>query len=99
MGTNSRYDKFRPVSDGAADEARALHTIAELVGKHWPLTDRTIAGQISHVLDSAAIELNAGRAMPIGLRRSVLGLADALRAAMDPRTKPTDTPTPPLPGT
>lgn len=98
MGTNSRYDKFRPVSDGAADEGRALHTIARLVGEHWPLTDRAVAGQISHVLDSAAIELNAGRAMPIGLRRSVLGLADALRAAMDPRTKSTDTCTPPVSG-
>jgi hypothetical protein len=99
MGTNSRYDRFRPVSDGAAGEARALHAIARLVGEHWPLTDRSIAGQISHVLDSAAIELNAGRAMPIGVRRSVLGLADALRVAMDPRPKSTDPRTPPPSGT
>lgn len=85
MGSNSRYDRVRPVSDREAGEARALHVIAELVSRTRPSMDPTTAGQIAHVLDATAIELNAGRALPIGVRRAVMGLADALRAAMDPR--------------
>lgn len=89
MGSNSRYDRVRPpVADHVAGEARAFHTIAELVGKNPPALDRAIAGQIAHVLDATAIELNAGRAVPIGVRRAVLGLANALRIAMDPCTSP-----------
>lgn len=86
MGSNSRYDRYRPVGQREADEASALHTIAELVTHMRPQLDRRMAGQIARVLDAAAIELNAGRALPIEVRRAVLGLADALRTAMDPRT-------------
>lgn len=73
------------MSDAEAGEAWALHTIAELVRGSWPGQDRAVRGQISRVLDAAAIELNAGRALPIEVRRAVLGLADALRVSMDPR--------------
>jgi hypothetical protein len=88
VGSNSRYDRVRPVSDREAGEARALHTIAALVTHTPPPMDRTTAGQIAHVLDATAIELNAGRPLPIGVRRAVISLAAALRATMDPRTGP-----------
>ena len=89
MGGNSRYDKDLPVDSQEADEARALHTIGELVRARGVAgLDVGLRGQVAEVLDSAAIELNAGRAIPIGLRRAVTGMADGLRAAMDPRNRP-----------
>ncbi|MGI8817444.1 MAG: hypothetical protein ACR2G2_19760 [Pseudonocardia sp.] len=85
MGSNSRYDRYRPVEDHEADEARALHTLGELVSRPTtPTLTRTVRGQIAHVLHATAIELDAGRAMPIGVRRAVLGLADALRIELAP---------------
>lgn len=88
MGSNSRYDRDRPVGDREAAEARAFHTIARLLAHHPELiTDRAVAGQVAHLLHNSAIELDAGRPLPIGMRRAVRGLADALRAAMDPRPK------------
>jgi hypothetical protein len=36
------------------------------------------------VLDAAAIELGNGRPVPVGVRRAVRGLADALRREMQP---------------
>jgi hypothetical protein len=36
-------------------------------------------------LHETAIELNARRAVPIGVRRAVRGLADELRTVLDPR--------------
>ena len=36
------------------------------------------------MLHAAAIELDNGRPMPIGVRRAVRGLADALRREMAP---------------
>jgi len=89
VGSDSRYDKYRRAAgDREAEQAQALHTIAGLVRQAQPPMSRRTAGQIAHVLDAAAIELNAGRALPIGVRRAVLGLADALRAQMDPRSDP-----------
>ena len=91
MGGDSRYDRYRrPAGDREIEEASALHMIAELVTRTHPPINRTTVGQIAHVLNAAAIELNAGRALPIGVRRAVLGLADALRIQMDPRTGTTD---------
>ncbi|MHA6797616.1 hypothetical protein ACVGVM_29530 (plasmid) [Pseudonocardia bannensis] len=89
MGGNSRYDRDRPVGDREAAEARAFPAIAELLA-HRPelITDRAVAGQVAHVLHDSAIELDADRPLPIGVRRAVRGLAAALRAAMDPRPKP-----------
>jgi hypothetical protein len=98
VGSNSRYNRVRPVGDIEAGEVRALHAIAELVTRSCPALDRTITGQIAHVLDATAIELNAGRAVPIGMRRAVRGLADALRAAMDPRLGTPGTGAPRSPG-
>jgi hypothetical protein len=36
------------------------------------------------VLHETAIELNAGRAVPIGVRRAVRALANELRSILDP---------------
>lgn len=84
MGSNSRYDRTRPVGDREASEARALHLIGELVGSYPGISDPDVAGQVSHVLHATAIELGNGRPVPIELRRAVRGLADALRRAMQP---------------
>ena len=89
MGGTSRYDKARPVADREAQQARALHTLAELLAaRPAPLTalsDR-VRGQIGQVFHMTANELGDGRAVPIAVRRAVLGLADAVRLDLDPRT-------------
>jgi hypothetical protein len=85
MGSNSRYDRARPVDDREAAEARALHVIAGLVEDYPGIPSREVAGQVAHVLHAAAIELDAGRPVPVGVRRAVRALADALRRDMQPR--------------
>lgn len=98
VGGNSRYDRDRPVNDLEAREARALHTVGELVRSRGVTgLDARLRGQVAQVLDSAAIELSAGRALPVGVRRAVAAMAGGLRAAMDPRTGP-DAPTTPVAG-
>jgi hypothetical protein len=70
MGSNSRYDRDRPVGDREAAEARALHLIGELVGNYPGISDPHVAGQISHVLHATAIELGNGRSVPIEVHRA-----------------------------
>lgn len=86
MGSNSRYDRARPVGDREAAEARALHLIGELVGDYPGISAPDVAGQVAHVLHATAIELGNGRSVPIELRHAVRGLADALRREMKPPT-------------
>jgi hypothetical protein len=86
MGSNSRYDRARPVGDREAAEARALHLIGELVGRYPGISNSDVAGQVAQVLHATAIELGNGRSVPIEVRRAVRGLADALRREMQPRT-------------
>ena len=87
MGSNNRYDHDRQATGREADEARALHVMGELVsGQSGLVLNRASAGQLAEVMHATAIELNAVRPVPVGVRRAVLGLANALRAAMDPRT-------------
>jgi hypothetical protein len=87
VGSNNRYDSDRRATDREADEARALHAMGELVSNQSGLVlDQASAGQLAEVMHATAIELNAVRPVPVGVRRAVLGLANALRAAMDPRT-------------
>jgi hypothetical protein len=60
VGSQSRYDKPRPVTDQAADEARALHTLAELLdARPAPLTELSdrVRGQIGQVFHMTANEL------------------------------------------
>jgi hypothetical protein len=60
--------------------------MGELVfGQSGLVLDRSAAGKLAEVMHAVAIELNAVRPVPVGVRRAVLGLANALRAAMDPR--------------
>jgi hypothetical protein len=89
MGSNSRDDRARPVQDREAREARALQAISDLVRSRPEMVlGSSSRGQLAEVLSEVAIELNAGRAVPLGVRRAVRGLADALRAESDPRTAP-----------
>jgi len=69
-----------------ADEAMALHAVAEVVGRDPipPIDTSEVRRQVSAILDAVGIELNNGRAVPIGVRRATLGLANALRLALDP---------------
>ncbi|RZT85552.1 hypothetical protein EV383_2425 [Pseudonocardia sediminis] len=83
----NRYRQEQPVDPQTDAEARALRTIAGLLDGDNPVVgDRAVAGQVGQVLRSSANELAHGRALPIPVRRAVLGLADAIRAALDPRT-------------
>jgi hypothetical protein len=90
MGSNSRYDRARPVSDHEADEARAFHTLAELVfDKPSLIADRRLLGQVAQLLHSVGNELDNGRAVALPVRRSVRGLAGALREALQPNATAT----------
>lgn len=89
MGSSSRYDQERPsLNADAADEARTYSIIAELLVDYRDevIGDREVALNLSNLLHSAAIELNNGRAIPLGIRRATRGLANALRESMDPNT-------------
>ncbi|WP_433291554.1 hypothetical protein ACQPZQ_02410 [Pseudonocardia sp. CA-142604] len=85
MGADSRYDRIRPVGDREAAEARALHTIAELLDDWSGISSRSVALQLAGVLQATAVELGNGRPVPVGVRRAIRGLADALRQELDPR--------------
>lgn len=86
MGSDSRYDRVRPVGDREAAEARALHTIAGLLDGWSGISSRSVSIQIAGVLTATAVELGNGRPVPPGVRRAVRGLADALRREMQPRS-------------
>lgn len=87
MGGRSRYDRDVVVDDETLAEARAYSPIAALLDDtgETVIGDRAVAVQVGTVLHSAAIELHAGRPLPLGVRRAIRGLANALREQMDPR--------------
>jgi hypothetical protein len=65
----------------------------ELVGDRPELVvGGTALRRVAAVLHETAIELNAGRAVPIGVRRAVRALADELRTTLDPRSNPATDP-------
>jgi hypothetical protein len=55
-----------------------------LSGQSELVLDRASAGHLAQVMRATAIEMDALRSVPAGMRRAVLGLANALRAAVDP---------------
>ena len=59
--------------------------LARIEADYPGITRRDVAGQVAAVLHATAIELDNGRPVPIGVRRAVRGLADALRREMAPR--------------
>ncbi|MDN5916375.1 MAG: hypothetical protein L0I76_14945 [Pseudonocardia sp.] len=86
MGENRRYDRSGELDAVTDAEVRALRTIAGLIeGGTALVPDRALAGKIGAVLRAAAVELAAGRGLPIGLRQATRHLADAIRAGLDPR--------------
>lgn len=50
MGGNSRYDRARPVGEREAAEARALHTIGDLVTHYPDITSPDVAVRLAGVL-------------------------------------------------
>jgi hypothetical protein len=61
MGSNSRYDRTAKVTGREADEACALHVIADLLDDYPGIDAPVIARRLGEVLRCTAIELNAGR--------------------------------------
>lgn len=82
MGSNSGYDRTANITGLEADEARALHVIADLLDDYPGIDAPIIASRLGEILRCTAIELNAGRDAPIGIRRAVRRLADAVQAEM-----------------
>jgi hypothetical protein len=61
-------------------------TFGELISNRPELLARdTTLRRVAAVLHETAIELNAGRVVPIGVRRAVRALANELRSILDPR--------------
>ncbi|HZZ48804.1 MAG TPA: hypothetical protein VFE65_18130 [Pseudonocardia sp.] len=87
MGARSRHEYDRPVRDKEAAEARAYHSLAEIVfGKPSLVADRRVLGQLSQLLHAVGNELDHGRAVPPPVRRAARGLGAALRDQLEPRT-------------
>ncbi|MCF7547343.1 hypothetical protein [Pseudonocardia sp. WMMC193] len=84
MGGSSRYDRRIDVDAEHLAEARDFRELAAaLRDQHdGTIPDRQLAWQVAGVLSAAAGELANGRALPLELRRSVRGVAGALRDAL-----------------
>lgn len=88
MGGDSRYDKYRsPVSGTEADEARALHVVAEMLADYPDAVHHELRAALANVLHAAAIELDASRAMPIEVRRAIRSLAYDIQRHMRASTE------------
>jgi hypothetical protein len=91
-----RRPPLRPAASGQGSSSggsAALHVTGELVGDRPELVvGGTALRRVAAVLHETAIELNAGRAVPIGVRRAVRALADELRTTLDPRSNPATDP-------
>jgi hypothetical protein len=86
VGSNNRYDRDRPVTSREADEARALHTLGEVVSaRPMMVLNQSSILQIAAVMHAMAVELNNGRPVALGVRGAVLRMANALRESLDPR--------------
>ena len=57
MGSNSRYDRDRPVGDREDAVSRALHMIGELAPSYPGITSRSLALQVAGVLQVTGVEL------------------------------------------
>lgn len=89
VGENRRYERYaRPVDPETEAEASALRTIAGLLeGGTALITDRRLAGRVAEIFRATAVELSAGRPVPLQLRRSVRRTADTVRGLLDPRRR------------
>lgn len=87
VGENRRYDRSDRIDAATDAEVRALRIIAEIVGQGTRLViDRADAQQVEEVPRAVATEFGNGRPVPLPVRRAVRHLADAIRAALDPRS-------------
>jgi hypothetical protein len=84
MGSNSRYDRPRPVGGREAVEARALYMIEDLVADYPGISSCDAALQVAAVLQATSVELGNGRPAPIEVRRAVGGLSQCARREMPP---------------
>ena len=74
-----------PVESLELDQARALIILAQLLREDTRRSRaRSYGGTSPRVMSELAIELRVGGPVPIGVRRSVLTMADQLRREMDP---------------
>jgi hypothetical protein len=86
MDNDSLTDPPRWPGSREADEATALRAVAEVVRRDPvpPIDTQLVRRQVAAVLGSVAQELHHGRAVPVGVRRAALGLANALQLTLDP---------------
>ena len=86
MSAEESYGPPRWPGSREAEEAIALHAVAEVVRRDPvpPIDTREVRREVAAILGSVARELNNGRAVSTGVRRAALGLANALRIALDP---------------
>ncbi|MHA6779629.1 hypothetical protein ACVGOW_01305 [Pseudonocardia saturnea] len=65
-----------------------LHIIVDLLDDYPGIEALVIASRLGEIMRCTAIERNAGRDVPIGIRRAVRHLADAVRVEMQPPSWP-----------
>ena len=84
MGGSSRYEHRGPVDAEHLAEAQDWRAIAAALREQHDETipDRQLAWQVAGVLSAAAGELANGHAVPLEIRRSVRGVAGALRRTL-----------------
>lgn len=84
MGSSSRYDREVEVDAEHLAEARDFRELAAALREQHDgaIPDRGLAWQVAGVLSAAAGELANGRPLPLEIRRSVRGVAGALREAL-----------------
>ncbi|WP_410948453.1 hypothetical protein [Pseudonocardia nantongensis] len=92
MGENRRYERYaRPVDRETEDEAAALRTIAGFLETGTPLiTDARLASRIAEIFRATAVELSAGRPVPLQVRCAVRRTADTVRGLLDPGRRGND---------
>lgn len=88
MGSNSRCEWNAKVTGREAGEAHSRHMIADLLDDYPGIDAPVIASWLGEILRCTAIELNAGRDVPIGTRRAVRHLDDAVGGEMEPPAQP-----------
>ncbi|MFR9802769.1 hypothetical protein ACL02T_10755 [Pseudonocardia sp. RS010] len=85
MGGSSRYDREVQVDAEHVAEAQDFRALAAALREQHDgaIPDRRLAWQVAGVLSAAAGELANGRPLPLEVRRSVRGMAGALREALE----------------
>ena len=77
-----RYDRTSKVTGLEADEARALHVIADLLDDYSGIDAPIIVSRLGEILRSTPIQSTPAATCPSGSAEAVRHLADAVRVEM-----------------